>query len=368
MVRLNKLTSKIFRVLLLSFFILLLSSSFVLHPSSFVYAEVPHLINYQGRFTDTAGAPLNGSYNLTFRIYDAETAGNLLWEETQTGIVINKGIFAVLLGSVTNLNLTFDKPYFLEIKVGNEVMSPRQRITSAGYAIRAENAEKIRASDSDTTPGTLTAKTKNSIVVDNNQLQLSGDVALPGNDKLYGTNSNGVKGWYDRPGSHGMQVFASSGTWIKPAGVNSVFVKVWGAGGGGAKGGGGSGGYSEGAISVNGNISVIVGIGGSGGISCGSGGCSPNNGQTGGNSSFGTFITANGGLGGSSLGGGGNGGGASGGALNFLGNGGGTGNSDSGGVGGKSAFNLGWGSGGDGVNGGGGNGSSGANGSVIVYW
>jgi hypothetical protein len=100
---------------------------------SCAFAEIPHLINYQGRLTDTAGVPLNGSYNLTFRIYDAETAGNLLWEETQTGVIINKGIFAVLLGSVTNLNLAFDKPYFLEIKVGNEVMSPRQRITSAGY-------------------------------------------------------------------------------------------------------------------------------------------------------------------------------------------------------------------------------------------
>jgi len=111
----------------------------ILSPAFCALAEVPHLINYQGRLTDTGGIPLNGSYNLTFRIYDAETAGNLLWEETQTGVVINKGIFAVLLGSVTNLNLAFDKPYFLEIKVGNEVMSPRQRIASTGYAIRAEH-------------------------------------------------------------------------------------------------------------------------------------------------------------------------------------------------------------------------------------
>lgn len=106
-------------------------------------AAVPHLINYQGRLTDSGGTPLNGSYNLTFRIYDAETAGNLLWEEPHTSIVIQKGIFNVMLGSVTNLDLPFDKQYFLEIKVGNEVMSPRQRIASAGYAIRAENADSL---------------------------------------------------------------------------------------------------------------------------------------------------------------------------------------------------------------------------------
>lgn len=110
---------------------------------SVAYAEVPHLINYQGRLTDSSGTPLNGSYDLTFRIYDAETAGSLLWEEIQAGVVMQKGIFSILLGSVTNLNLAFDKPYFLEIKVGTEVMSPRQRIASAGYAIRAEEAEKL---------------------------------------------------------------------------------------------------------------------------------------------------------------------------------------------------------------------------------
>ena len=104
-------------------------------------ASVPHLINYQGKLTDTGGQPLEGSYDLTFRIYDSENAGNLLWEETQAGVLIQKGIFNILLGAVTNLNLAFNIPYFLEIKVGTEVMSPRQRITSAGYAIRAETAE-----------------------------------------------------------------------------------------------------------------------------------------------------------------------------------------------------------------------------------
>ncbi|MFA5271183.1 MAG: hypothetical protein WC412_02445 [Candidatus Omnitrophota bacterium] len=135
----NKFILKIFRILLLSLFFLLFSSSFVLHSSSLVYAEIPHLINYQGRLTDSGGVPLNGSYAVTFRIYDAETAGSLLWEETQSGVVVNKGIFSVLLGAVANLNIAFDKPYFLEIKVGNEVMTPRQRIASAAYAMRAEN-------------------------------------------------------------------------------------------------------------------------------------------------------------------------------------------------------------------------------------
>lgn len=126
---------KSFRALFLVFCICLVAS--------FAFAAVPHLINYQGRLTDVSGNPLTGSYDVNFKIYDAETAGNLLWQETQTAVVVDKGLFGILLGSVTALNIPFDQPYFLEIKVGTEVMSPRQRITSTGYAIRAENAEKL---------------------------------------------------------------------------------------------------------------------------------------------------------------------------------------------------------------------------------
>ncbi|MFA6281748.1 MAG: hypothetical protein WCY05_04525 [Candidatus Omnitrophota bacterium] len=109
-------------------------------PSSNAYAEVPRLINYQGRLTDSSGTPLNGSYEITFRIYDAETAGTLLWTEVQPGVVVDKGIFSILLGSVTSLNLAFDGPYFLEIKVGTEVMTSRQKIATAAYAMTAQNA------------------------------------------------------------------------------------------------------------------------------------------------------------------------------------------------------------------------------------
>ena len=41
------------------------------------------------------------------------------------------------------------------------------------------------------------ATPKNSIQIDGGQLQLVGDAAAPGNDKVYGTNGSGTKGWYD---------------------------------------------------------------------------------------------------------------------------------------------------------------------------
>ncbi len=123
--------------LILIMFLLLAAGSWLRTADA---AEVPHRINYQGKLTDASGAPLNGTYKLTFRIYDDQNAGKLLWEEIYSAASIQKGIFSVMLGSVTNLDLTFDKSYFLAIQVGeDEPMTPRQRITSAGYAYMAEN-------------------------------------------------------------------------------------------------------------------------------------------------------------------------------------------------------------------------------------
>lgn len=112
---------------------------------AFSYAAVPHLINYQGKLTDSSGAPLNNTYNIIFRIYDSENAGILLWQGTYNNVQVNKGVFNALLGDVSDTGydfqkLSFDKPYWLEIKVGeDEPMKPRQRITSAGYAISADS-------------------------------------------------------------------------------------------------------------------------------------------------------------------------------------------------------------------------------------
>ena len=116
--------------------ILLLAISFQLSAIS-CFADIPHLINYQGKLTDKDNKPIEGTHAITFRIYDAETSGTLLWEETQS-VTIQKGIFSVMLGGVTALNLAFDKPYWLEIKVGTEAMSPRQQIASVPYAFTAE--------------------------------------------------------------------------------------------------------------------------------------------------------------------------------------------------------------------------------------
>jgi hypothetical protein len=104
-------------------------------------AGIPQLINYQGMLTDNSGNPLNGSYNITFRIYDDPSAGTKKWEETQSSVSVTNGLFNVILGSVTPINLDFSQDYWLDITVSGETMPTRLRFTSVGYAYRAERAD-----------------------------------------------------------------------------------------------------------------------------------------------------------------------------------------------------------------------------------
>lgn len=112
--------------------------------TTFVYAAVPHTIRFQGKVTDKAGSPLNGSYNITFRLYESETGGSPIWTEPQTNVAVNNGIFTALLGKVTPLDLPFSDAYWLSLAVGGDnEMAPRQQLTTVGYAIHAETAENF---------------------------------------------------------------------------------------------------------------------------------------------------------------------------------------------------------------------------------
>ncbi|MBK7939623.1 MAG: hypothetical protein IPJ82_22185 [Lewinellaceae bacterium] len=78
----------------------------------------------------------DGTYSITFKLYDMATGGTALWTETQTNVELASGIYTATLGSVTALNIPFDKTYYLGITVGTGAeMSPRIQLTTAPYAL-----------------------------------------------------------------------------------------------------------------------------------------------------------------------------------------------------------------------------------------
>ena len=112
-----------------------------------IHAQVPRTLNYQGYLTSPSGAAINNaSQAMTIKIYDAPTAGNLLFTELQT-VTVSNGIFNLLIGSVTALPLAFDKPYWIGVTVGTDPeMSPRQPLAASPYAIRSASSESLAAS------------------------------------------------------------------------------------------------------------------------------------------------------------------------------------------------------------------------------
>ena len=104
---------------------------------------IPAQINFQGKLLDKSNNPRNGSYNFTFKIYDALTAGNLLWSETQSGLSVSNGVFTAQLGAVTPIPASAfgGASAFLEITVGAEVGSPRQALVASPYAFKAASVD-----------------------------------------------------------------------------------------------------------------------------------------------------------------------------------------------------------------------------------
>ncbi|MBU4367250.1 MAG: tail fiber domain-containing protein [Verrucomicrobia bacterium] len=114
---------------------------------------VPRYINFQGKLTDTNGLPLSGTYEITFNIYSnspVPALANWVWGETHASVEVQRGLFSVLLGSFTNLDMScfpFDAAgntnRWLEVRVGSDLLSPTKEFVSVPYAFRASDADTL---------------------------------------------------------------------------------------------------------------------------------------------------------------------------------------------------------------------------------
>lgn len=115
------------------------------------FAQVPRLINYQGRLTDSAGDPIpDGDYYITFHLYNAPAGGSPIWSESFPAVTVENGLYAVLLGSTVPFPaaIDFSQQYWLEVEVDTTTLSPRYALASSPYAIRAIYADSIPGSAS----------------------------------------------------------------------------------------------------------------------------------------------------------------------------------------------------------------------------
>ncbi len=115
-------------------------------------------LTYQGRLTDASNVPVpDGSYSVTFKIFSAPTGGLPLWSDVFSSVQTANGMFSVVLGSQSAMDLAAlgKGNLYLEVKVGLlATMAPRTLLTSAP---RAAIAGKVFG-DVETSAGAMLIK------------------------------------------------------------------------------------------------------------------------------------------------------------------------------------------------------------------
>ncbi|MFC1546248.1 hypothetical protein ACFL4O_00830, partial [bacterium] len=126
----NRLVEK---SLIIFFFIICISSTALSAPDP--------KINYQGRL-EKAGELITGTKTIVFKIYDAKTGGNLIWQSGEQSVNIIQGFFNYPLGNNTPLptDIFSQKTLYLEIIIESSIMSPREEILMPPYAERSQLA------------------------------------------------------------------------------------------------------------------------------------------------------------------------------------------------------------------------------------
>ena len=104
-----------------------------LSPALAQVAPVPPLVSFQGRLAKPDATPVpDGTYSLTFSLWDALRAGTKKWSQTFNPVQVKNGVFGVLLNLSTGPADLFVNNLWLEIQVG----TVQSRLSRARAALR----------------------------------------------------------------------------------------------------------------------------------------------------------------------------------------------------------------------------------------
>lgn len=184
---------------------------------------------YQGQLR-TGGAPSNGTFNLTFELFDAVTAGNQVSSTVAVnGVAVANGLFTVALDFGAKAFPGLDR--WLEVAVqgpgdaGFTILAPRQKLTATPYALALPN---LRTEASQNGPSFLSANviggsTVNTVAAGITGAVIAGGGATNGFPQQISANYSSIGGGYSNTigpsasqsviaGGVGNNITASGGT------------------------------------------------------------------------------------------------------------------------------------------------------------
>ena len=128
-------------------------------------AAVPTSLTVTGALQAIGGGPAaDGTYYLTFSLYDAPAKGKAVWSEPNVKVLVSGGHFSQDIGVNTPLKpevLAGLKTAWLGVAVSPDPELPRQRLRSVAYALRAASVDGLQCTGcvkaEHLAPGSITA-------------------------------------------------------------------------------------------------------------------------------------------------------------------------------------------------------------------
>ncbi|GMV39089.1 MAG: hypothetical protein AMXMBFR64_08050 [Myxococcales bacterium] len=118
-----------------------LSFSVLLSPAR--AADVPSTVALQAALQTAGGAPLNGTYSLTIKLYPSQSSSTVLWTETMPAVQVSGGVLDVVLGQGTPIPATLFRDngdVWVGVSVAGEPELPRSALRTVAFAFRARSA------------------------------------------------------------------------------------------------------------------------------------------------------------------------------------------------------------------------------------
>ena len=158
--------------MLLRYFFLISILAMCLFENTIAIAGVPDFVTYSGRLTDGTGWGQSTTIDLTVRVYGSAEDDDVLWQGEYEALVIEDGYFSLLLGdgddpntqevensySITDV-FAGEPDTWLTLCVGEHPclpafdLSPRSRVGSVPYSVRASMAQSSLTADFSTQSG-----------------------------------------------------------------------------------------------------------------------------------------------------------------------------------------------------------------------
>jgi len=172
-------------------------------------AQVPGLINYQGRLTDGSGSPVTGNRTMAVRLYDAATGGNMTHEETIGTVGVANGTYSFQFGASGNgIVSVLSGQDFLALTVNGTEESTRTRLLAVPYALKAKES-----ADTQTLKTQVTSLNGTVAGLSASQTTLAGNVTtLQAQTQSVSESLSGILAEYKVLGLSGNLTFGNSAT------------------------------------------------------------------------------------------------------------------------------------------------------------